>query len=126
MNRIIWNAVVKIAKEQLDTDISGWSMRSKWQFIKDNHETYKHFFGEMYEMEGLSSSYSLPVKNYCPDCELNKLKIQRFRDNRPNKYDNTITITLRQDWGMGDVWHLHDVEFGTYDNTKQQSKEEEM
>ena len=125
MNRIVWDAVVKIAKEQLDTDISDWSMRSKWQFIKDNHEAYKSFFGGMYEIEGLSSTYSLPIKNYCPDCELNKIKIQHFRDNRPNKYDNQITITLRQDWSGVDVWHLHEVKIGTYDSSTQTVKGED-
>ena len=117
MNRIIFDAVIKIAKEQLDTDIKPWPMKQKWEFIKEHHEIYAPFFGSLHTMEEypepLTEPYYLPIKNLCPDCEINKIKIQRFMDNKPNKYDNTITLTLRQDWaGVG--WHIHDVGFGTY------------
>ena len=117
MNRVIWDGVVKIAKEQLDIDISSWSMKNKWGFIKEHYKTYAPFFGSLYSMEEhpepLTEPYYLPIKNLCPDCELNKIKIQEFMDDKPQKYDNTITLTLRQDW-MGVGWHLHGVEFGVY------------
>jgi len=127
MNRVIFDAVIKIAKEQLDTDIQSWSMKRKWEFIKEHYKTYASFFGRLHTMEEhpepLTELYYLPIKNLCPDCELNKIKIQRFMDNKPQKYDNTINLTLRQDWaGVG--WHLHDVEFGTYDSSTSNKNEE--
>ena len=118
MNRVIWDGVVKIAEEQLDTDISKWSIKRKWEFIKEHYKTYAPFFGGLHGMEEhpepLTEPYYLAIKNLCPDCELNKIKIQEFMDDKPQKYDNTITLTLRQDW-MGAGWHIHEVEFGVYE-----------
>lgn len=118
MNRIIFEGIIKIAKEQLDTDISAWDIEDKWEFVKEHREEYQSFFGKLFSMENnpepLTEPYYLPIKNLCPDCEIAKIKIQRFMNNKPQKYDNTITITLRQDW-MGVGWHLHDVKFGTYE-----------
>ena len=113
MEKKIREKIVEIAKENGD-DISVMSERALWEYVLAHGKDYQTFFGGLYGEGDYTQTFTLPVKRYCPQCEINLIKLAHSRELRPTKYDNKMVLTFHQDWLGGDIWHLHKIEWGNY------------
>lgn len=113
MEKEIREKIVEIAKENGD-DVSMLAPQFLWEYVLEHGDNYKAFFGQLYSEGDYTKTFTLPIKKYCPTCEINLIKLAHSRELRPTKYDNKMVLTFHQDWWGGDIWHLHKIEWGNY------------
>ena len=112
MSKTVRDGIIEIAKHNGD-DVSILSERGLWEYVRDHWLSYLEFFGKLYAEGDMTQPFTITLKKYCPECELNLLDFEDRLKHLP-KYDNEVTLTLRQDWWGGNVWHIYKVEWGRY------------
>jgi len=113
MEKRIRDKILEVAKEHGD-DLEYLAPKELWGYVLEHGERFASFFGELYAEGDMVQTFTLPLKKYCPQCEINLINLAHRRESKPNKYDNKMVLTFRQDWLGGDVWHLHKIEWGNY------------
>ena len=113
IEKIVRDKILEVAKENGD-ELEYLSPQYLWEYVLKHGEQFASFFGGLYGEGDYVQTFTLPLKKYCPQCEINLLKLARSRELKPTKYDNKIVLTFHQDWLGGDIWHLHKIEWGNY------------
>ena len=112
--------VIETAKEKHGVELHIDDEYDLWSFVKNHMKSYAPMFGEIPLREQVKD-FTLPVKRYCPSCELALLELGNFLEFRQG-YDHKVTVTFHQDWLGGNLWHLHKVEYGKYEPFKNEEK----